>query len=217
MKHRSLMALLLSMAFACNTTPPLTSGIDVAGMDRSVKPGDDFNAYTNGTWTRNTQIPADKSSYGDFAILADKTRQQLRDLIQGAATAGSAADADTRKVADYYSSFMDEAAIESKGIAPLKPELDAIAALKDRHDLARALGAGLRADVDILNNTNLETPNLLGVWVVQGLNDPSKNYPYLLQGGLGMPDRDYYLSTSPHMSALREQYRRIDLPGGIGA
>ena len=102
---------------------------------------------------------------------------------------------------------MDEAAIESKGIAPLKPQLDAIAAIADRHALARALGERLRADVDPLNNTNFETENLFGIWIAQGLTDPSHNLPYLLQGGLGMPDRDYYLSTAPHMVELRKQYQ----------
>lgn len=90
-------------------------------------------------------------------------RERLLTLIQESAKAGSATDNDARKVGDFYSSFMDKAAIESKGIAPLKPELDSIAAIKDRRDLARVLGAQLRADVDALNNTNFETGNLFGV------------------------------------------------------
>src|ERR1700683_5801832 len=81
-----------------------------------------------------------------------------------------------------------------------------IAAIKDRGDLARVLGSHLRADVDALNDTNFETGNLFGVWITQGLTDPSHSYPYLLQGGLGMPDRDYYVSPSPHMVELRKQY-----------
>ena len=113
---------------------------------------------------------------------------------------------DARKVGDFYSSFMDESAIESKGIAPLQPQLDAFAAIADRHALARAMGAQLRADVDALNNTNFETGNLFGIWVTQGLTDPSHGYPYVLQGGLGMPDRDYYLSKSPQMTELRKKY-----------
>ena len=127
-------------------------------MDTSVAPGDDFNAYANGGWIKATPIPADKPSYGIFEILADETRKRTLTLIQEAAQAGSAASGDTRKIADFYASFMDEAAIESKGIAPLKPQLDTIAAMADRHDLARLLGGQLRADVDPLNNTNFETP-----------------------------------------------------------
>jgi putative endopeptidase len=194
-------------ASACKKIPPLSSGIDVIGMDKSVVPGDDFNAYSNGAWIKATPIPADKASYGIFTVLADETRRRLLALVQDSAKAGSGTDSDTRKIGDYYSSFMDEAAIESKGIAPLKPELDGIGAIKDRRDLARVLGSQLRADVDALNDTEFETSNLFGVWITQGLTDPSHGYPYLLQGGLGMPDRDYYLSTSSHMEGLRKQYQ----------
>jgi endothelin-converting enzyme/putative endopeptidase len=176
-------------------------------MDTSVAAGDDFNAYANGGWIKATPIPADKSEYGLFSILADETRKRTLTLIQEAVQAGSASSGDTRRIADCYAGFMDEAAIESKGTAPLKPELDAIAAIADRHALARVLGGHLRADVDPLNNTNFETENLFGVWVSQGLMDPSRSFPYLLQGGLGMPDRDYYLSKTPHMVALRKQYQ----------
>ena len=183
------------------------SGIDVAGMDKSVAPGDDFNAYTNGVWVKANPIPADKSRYGIDAVLADDTRKRLLDLIQTSAKAGGTASEDSRKIGDFYSSFMDETGIESKGLTPLKPKLDAIAAIADRHALARAIGERMRSDVDPLNNTNFETLNLMGVWVAQGLKDPSHNYPYLLQGGLGMPDRDYYLSATPHMAELRKQYQ----------
>lgn len=194
------------MAAGCSKPPVLGSGIDTAGMDRSVAPGDDFNAYTNGGWIKATPIPADKSSYGIDAILIDETRKRTRDLIENAAKIPSPA-ADVRKVADFYASYMDEAAIESKGIAPLKAQLDAIAEIADRQGLSRVIGSRLRADVDPLNNTNFETGNLFGVWVTQGLEDPSHSYPYLLQGGLGMPDREYYLSQSPHMAELRKQYQ----------
>lgn len=203
-----LAAAAIAAAPACRTaSPPLSAGIDVAGMDKSVAPGDDFNAYTNGGWIKATPIPADKPSYGIFTILADKTRQRTLKLIEEAAQPGSNGSADARKIGDFYSSFMDEAAIESKGIAPLKPQFDAIAAIANRRDLARVLGSRLRADVDPLNATNFQTGNLFGVWVTQGLTDPSRSVPYLLQGGLGMPDRDYYLSANPHMVELRKQYQ----------
>jgi putative endopeptidase len=203
-----LLAAALAGAPACRKAPPpLAAGIDLPGMEASVAPGDDFSAYANGGWIKATPIPADKPSYGLFEILADQTRKRIQTLIQEAAQEGSAASGDTRKIADFYASFMDEAAIESKGIAPLKPQFDTISAIADRHGLARVLGGQLRADVDPLNNTNLETRNLFGVWVTQGLTDPSHSFPYLLQGGLGMPDRDYYLSATPHMAGLRKQYR----------
>src|SRR5579884_225156 len=191
----------------------LSSGIDLAGMDRSVAPGDDFNAYANGGWIKATPIPPDKARYGVFTMLADETRRRTVDLIQNAAKNGSpgresdAAARDAQRIGDLYASFMDQAGIEAKGLAPLKPRLDAIAAIANRQDLARVLGGNLRADVDPLNATNFYTDNLFGVWVTQGLADPSHNYPYLLQGGLGMPDRDYYLSKSAAMADLRKQYQ----------
>jgi len=176
-------------------------------MDKSVAPGDDFYAYANGGWIKATPIPADKSSYGIGTILTDETRKRTVALIQESADAGPNASPEARKIGDFYSSFMDEAGIESKGIAPLKPQLDKIAAINDRRALARVIGGNLRADVDPLNNTNFQTENLFGVWVSQGLTDPEHNTPYLLQGGLGMPDRDYYVSTNPKMGELRNQYK----------
>ena len=120
-----LLAAVIAVAPGCRKTPPLASGIDVAGMDTSVAPGDDFNAYTNGGWIKATPIPADKPSYGLFEKLADETRKRVQTLVQEAAQAGSAGGEDARKIADFYASFMDEAAIEAKGIAPLKPQFDA--------------------------------------------------------------------------------------------
>jgi putative endopeptidase len=206
-KSSLLLLVVLAAVPACNTKRPSEdTSIDVAGMDTSVTPGDDFNAYTNGGWIKSTPIPADKSSYGLDAILADETRKRTRSLIEDAAKSGAPESEDNRKIGDFYASFMDEAGIESKGIAPLKPRLDAFAAVADRRALSRTIGRQLRADVDALNSTNFDTGNLFGVWVTQGLTDPSHTYPYLLQGGLGMPDRDYYVSPSPQMAELRKQY-----------
>lgn len=204
-----LLAAAVALAPACRTKPTAQTApsVDLAGMNTSVAPGDDFNTYTNGGWMKATPIPADKAEYGIFSLLADKTREQTRSLIEEAVKAGPAASPDARKIADFYSSYMDEAAIEAKGVTPLKPQFDAIASITDRHALARMLGGQLRADVDPLNATNFETGNLFGVFVSQGLKDPSHNVPYLLQGGLGLPDRDYYLSKSPLLAGLRSKYQ----------
>src|SRR5215510_8137307 len=183
MTKRNLVAsllLLLALVCACNrsepapapdakaatATPAAPAGIDNEGMDTSVVPGDDFNEYVNGTWLKKTEIPPDKSSYGPGNILADQTRKQNQDLIQGAAGAASAS-ADARKVGDFYSSFMDEAAIESKGLAPLKPKLDEIAAIKDKAGLTRVIGGNIRADVDLFFTATATTENLMGVFVSQ--------------------------------------------------
>ncbi|HEX3665070.1 MAG TPA: M13 family metallopeptidase [Rhizomicrobium sp.] len=182
-------------------------GIDFAGMDRAVKPGDDFFAYANGAWLRTAEIPADHSSYGVGAMLVEKTTAQLRQLIEAASKAGAGADPDTRKIGDYYASYMDETGIEAKGLAPLKPELDRIAAIRDTHGLSAYLGSTLRADVDALNSTNFYTDHLFGVWITQAFENPDRNVPYLLQGGLGMPDREYYLSTAARMAGIRARYQ----------
>jgi putative endopeptidase len=185
-----------------------TPGIDTAGMDRSVKPGDDFFAYANGTWLKHTEIPADRSNYGTSSILLDLTDRRVADLIQETGKANAAAGSEARKIGDYYASFMDSTAIDAAGVKPLQPTLDSIAAIGDRKGLAHFLGTTLRADVDALNATNFYTPNLLGLWVAQDLEDPTHYSPFLLQGGLGMPDRSYYVDTSAAMAAIRDKYRQ---------
>ena len=110
-------------------------------------------------------------------------------------------------VANYYSAFMNEKAIESSGTGPLKPLLARLDAIKDKAALTRALGESMRANVDPLNNTNFYTENLFGLWVAQGLSDSTRNQAYILQGGLGMPDRAYFLDASPRMAQLRTAYQ----------
>src|ERR1700689_3061251 len=184
-----------------------THGIVVANMDRSVKPGDDFYHYANGSWIKRTEIPRDRSDTGVIDSLIDLSQNRIAGLIEEAAKANAPAGSNTRKIADLYHSFMDEAAIEAKGLAPLRPQLDAIAAIRDKHALARALGESLRADVDALNCGCFHTPNLFGLWVAPGFNDPEHYIAYLLQGGLEMPDRDYYLSDSESMRDIRNKYQ----------
>jgi putative endopeptidase len=180
-------------------------------MDRSVAPGDNFFAYSNGAWMKATPIPADKSYYGIWAIRHDEARKEMLQLIQE-----SASNPATSKIADYYNTFMDETAIEAKGAEPLRPRLTTIAGISDRRGLARVIGSRLRADVDALNNTNFYTDNLFGIWITQGLTDPGHTYAYLLQGGLGLPDRDYYLSAKPDMAMLRDAYRAYVRILGLG-
>lgn len=184
-----------------------TFGFDVAGMDTAVAAGDDFYEYANGGWMKRTEIPADSGSYNSFAVLRDLATVRTRDILEGAAAASAAEGTNARKIGDYYASFMDEAAIEAAGAAPLKPELAAIAAIKTRADLSRELGASLRADVDALNMTDYTTDRLLGLWVAEDMNDTSKYRPYLMQGGLGMPDRAYYLDDSARFQDLRAKYK----------
>ncbi len=191
---------------ARNASAPETHGIIVANIDRSVKPGDDFYHFTNGEWIKRTEIPPDRAVVDVWSGLDDISNQRTSDLIEEIAKSNPAAGSGTRKVADLFNSYMDEAGIEAKGLAPLQPHLKAIAAIHDKKELARALGETLRADVDALNNTNYHTPNLFGLWVAPGFNDSEHYVAYLMQGGLQLPDREYYLADSEHMRTVREKY-----------
>ena len=202
--------------------PAAVHGLDLAGMDRAVAPGDDFYAHANGAWARRTAIPADRGSFGVSQQVADLTDARTASLIKAAAAAKAPAGSDPRKIGEFYTSFMDERRIEARGLAPMRPIFAAIGSIRDRADLARYLGATLRADVDALNATNLSTTNLFGLWVAQDLDEPTRYSPFLLQGGLGLPERTYYLDASEEMAAIRSRYRDhvaamlrlAGLPGG---
>jgi len=171
------------------------------------RPGDDFFAWANRDWLAQTAIPDDRSRWGAMDNLAEDTNQRIVKLIEGVG-ADKKAGPETRKVADYFNAYMDEGAIEARGTAPLQPLLAQIGAVKDKAGLVRLLGASVQADVDPLNNTHFATENLFGLWVSPGLHDPAHNWPYLLQGGLGMPDRAYYLDNNERMAGLRSQYQK---------
>ncbi len=179
--------------------------IDLAAMDRAVRPGNDFFLHANGGWLAKVEIPADRGYVGVDVRMGEVIDTRTRSLLDEAAK-GQAPD--LKKIGDYYAAYLDEATIEARGRKPIAAALARIARIADARALAALLGAGLRADVDALNNTKLYTDNVLGLWVEQDLNDPSRAAPYLLQGGLGMPDRSYYLDPSPPMEAHRKAYLR---------
>ncbi|MBB6241602.1 M13 family metallopeptidase [Rhodanobacter sp. MP1X3] len=187
--------------------PRSPSGIDLVGIDHSIKPGDDFDGYANENWRKTAVIPADRSSTGVFLHVFEKAEKRNAELIKTIAASKAPAGTSQRKIADYYAAFMDTASIEKHGLAPLQPQLGAIAAITTKAALATQLGAELRADVDPINATNFSTEHLFGLFVTQGLEDPSRSMPYLLQGGLGMPNRDYYLDTDKDMAGFRSQYQ----------
>lgn len=201
-----LVTLLLLPARAQKGKAPDGHGIVVANIDRSVRPGDNFYRYANGKWLDRTEIPPDRSSVGVDTILSDLADKRTADLIEEVAKAGAPPGSGSRKIADLYNAFMDESGIETRGLAPLRPYLEAISSLRDKRELAKALGESLRADVDALNNTNFYTPHLFGLWVAPGFNDSDHYTAYLLQGGLEMPDREYYLADSDAMRDVRNKY-----------
>ena len=164
-----------------------TFGFDKAGMDRSVQPGDDFYAFANGTWAKTTQIPADKSNYGMFTVLLTISRSSA------SATFSSAAKDDpASKIGTAYASFLDEAAVEAKGLAPIEPWLNEIRGLKERGGLRssrpRPTAMGSRHSVRRLHRPGRQEPR-------------TATSRSLAQSGLGMPDRDYYLSNDAEARA----------------
>jgi putative endopeptidase len=203
----ALLALSSLAALSQDASQPDTHGIAIENMDPSVKPGDNFYEYANGAWIKRTQIPPDRSRIGVFSTLDDLSNKRTVGLIEEAVKSNAPAGSNTRKIADLYTSYMNDAAIEAKGLDPLRPQLEAIAAIHDRHDLARVLGESLRADVDALNNTNFHTANLFGLWVAPGFNDSEHYAAYLMQGGLQLPDREYYLADTERMRDIRTKYQ----------
>src|SRR5271165_3220970 len=201
------LGLTLLAAYAQEAPKQATHGISAANMDRSVKPGDNFYLYCNGDWIKRTELPPDRARISVFSGLADLSDKRTAALIEETAKSDAPAGSSARKIADLYNSYMNEAAIEAKGLAPLQPHLKAIAAIQNKKELAFALGETLRADVDALNNTNFHTPHLFGLWVAPGYNDPDHYAAYLLQGGVQLPDREYYLSDNEHMRDIRTQYQ----------
>ena len=186
--------------------PGTQVGIVAASMDTSVRPGDDFFGYANGRWVANTEIPADRSSIGGFFIADQQREKNTRDLFDGILRSNPTSGTEGM-IANYYNAYNNTDAIDRAGIGPAKADLAAIAGIADKRALSAAIGSTLRADTDPLNATNFSTENLFGIFVTQGLATPGEQLPYLMQGGLGLPERDYYLSSDPKMADTRAKYK----------
>jgi putative endopeptidase len=169
-------------------------GLDLSGGDASVKPGDDFERYANGHWDDTAQIPADRASWGSFAILRERSLQQLREILE-ALPQDAAAGSNRRKLRDFYRAYLDSEAIEKLGLAPAQPVLDEIAAARSGEDIARLMG---RPEL------RLSSPVDLGMQPDD--KDPDHYMVTVRQSGLGMPDRDYYLKDEPVYKELRAKY-----------
>ncbi|HWW12877.1 MAG TPA: M13-type metalloendopeptidase [Brevundimonas sp.] len=168
-----------------STTPQIgTFGLDTAGMDTTVKPGDDFNRYAGGTYLRNTPIPGDKTSYGAFDMLFDNSQEALRGLIEDSASNPSTPEA--RQVGAFYASFMDEATVNRLGAGPLQSDLAEVRAADTYPKIAALMG----------RTQSGFGSSLFGVYIAEDLKDPNQNSAYMVQGGIGLPDRDYYLEDS---------------------
>jgi predicted metalloendopeptidase len=222
MKNRLIAALLLGTAtatlgpVACQkidgdtaavSTPGTELGIRKDWMDTSVDPGDDFFRYADGGWYDKTEIPADRSSVGGFFIADQQTEKNLAALIDEIEKSDPVEGTDAWRVKTFYDAFLDTKAIDAAGLKPVQADLARFDRIADKTALAQVLGSQTRADVDPLNSTNFWTENLFGVFVTQALKG-GEVVPYILQGGLGMPEREYYLSSDPKMASLRAGYRK---------
>lgn len=180
------------------------SALDPEDPDPSIRPGNDFYRYANASWLKANTIPAGQASFDNRAILGKKTSQRVRDLIQNAASAHATKGSILQKVGDYYASFLDQDTIEAKGLSPLADEMAKVAAIKNRTSLSAYLGTTLNSEIEGLTNN---ADHIFGIWINQGFEDSDHNLPHIWQGGLGMPDRDDYLDSSPTMAELRNHYR----------
>jgi putative endopeptidase len=174
--------------------------LNVSDMDRTVDPCVDFYAYSCGGWIKKNPIPADQSSWSTYGKLEDENRVQLRAILEEAAKTGGTRDAVAQKIGDYYASCIDEGAIEKLGVKPLLPDLKRIASLKSKAEFAEYMSTGQYA------------PSLFGGGVLfsfrsnQDFKDSTQVIGEADQGGLGLPDRDYYLKDDAKSEELRKAY-----------
>ena len=182
---------------SASSVPAAGSGVDRALFDTSVRPQDDLYHAIDGTWLKNTPIPADKSNYGAFTKLADDAEAQLRSIIEElAAKAGKQPGSVEQKIGDYYAAFMDEAKAEQLGLAPIEPELARIAAIKDKKELPVLMAELVRKGVNVP----------LVPYVHQDPKDSTRYAGDFFQAGLGLPDRDFYLIADDKFKGIRASY-----------
>ncbi|GAB2474427.1 peptidase M13 [Hymenobacter qilianensis] len=207
----------LAMASCATSTPPATTdttattttapaeepmvkgvGLDVANIDKTVDPCQDFNQFASGNWMKNNPVPAAESSWGSFNELFDKNNAVMRQILDEAAANTSATKgSNAQKVGDYYFTAMDSMAIEKAGMTPLKPELDRLAAVKDLKGLQTLLA----------RHQMLRTGAFFGAYVGQDDKISTQYAVNLYQGGLSLPDRDYYLKDDARSKAIRTAYQ----------
>ena len=191
----AVLAAILLMA-SCAKKEELTSGINKKNMDTAVKPGDNFANYVNGTWLRAMKIPADKASYGAFDLLYDQSQKDVKAIIEDAAKSNAADGSDEQKIGDCYASFMNRKDRNAKGIKPILAEMKIIDAIANYNDLAAFFGTANRTGISIPFNISVYTD----------FKDPTKNILITWQGGLGLPEKEYYSSTDLKMVDIRKKY-----------
>ena len=203
LRTAALLAIFAIAAFF-SRAPAVAQNTSANDIDRSIKPGDDFYQYANGSWLKIAATPANPPGYDTRTMLRERTAQRVRDLIQEAFASHSAKGSDSQKVRDYFGSFMDIDSIEAKKLTPLADETAKISAITNKTSLSAYLGTTLNGEVEgLIANAD----HIFGLWINQGFDDADHNVVHLWQGGLGMPQRDNYLDPSSQMAELRAQYQ----------
>lgn len=183
---------------AAKMPTPQKSGIKLENVDKDVRPQDDMYRHVNGTWLKRFQIPADKAAYGAFTMLREKSIEDVKAIVDElVGRTDLKAGSDEQKIADLYKSWMNEAAIEKKGLQPLGPISREIDAIKDKSQLAAWYAKA----------QTLGIPSPLSIGVEVDAKNPKQYITYLSQSGLGLPDRDFYTNTDPKSMADRNAYQ----------
>ncbi|MCG1034795.1 M13 family metallopeptidase [Polaribacter sargassicola] len=175
---------------------PLASGVLTEYMDTSVKPGDNFTSYVNGTWMKNTEIPSDKSAYGIGYILYEESENHIKEIIEESASKEYKKDSDEQKVGDLYKSYMDIETRNKLGVSPLQPQFNKVDAIKNYDDLASYFAYA--------NKYGINIP--FSLFIYQDFKNPTIYRMYTWQDGLGLPDREYYLKDDERSKQIRIKY-----------
>ncbi|MCF6318965.1 MAG: M13 family metallopeptidase, partial [Proteobacteria bacterium] len=173
----------------------LTSGIDLQYVDESVRPQDDFYRHVNGKWLKEYVMPADKSSYGSFNALREKSEKDVKAIIDELAKNTYEKDTDEQKISDLYNSYMDTESIEKAGINVLDNDLSKINDIESYDDL-----------MAYMSYADMNTDAPMGLYVYIDLKDSNKHITYISQSGLSLPEKDYYLNQGDKFKDIRGKY-----------
>ena len=199
-------ALLAGCASGANTAEPTAParppaalgsfGVDLSGRDTSVAPGEDFQRYANGTWLANTEIPADRTRWGSFDILRDKSDRDVRTIIEEAALAGGAPGSNQQKIGDFYNAYLNQDAIDAAGLAPIQPEIAQINALRTHEETIR-----------LIASPGIAVNSPIAMYVTLDQGNPDRYCIGMTHAGLGLPEREYYRRTDGQFPGIRTAYQ----------